>query len=135
MTDFLNLLAKIISNERNKSFRRINQAKRSAVRVFFMFHPLKTLAWLSAVLGVIGMIPIARFLLFYMIGKGNGHLQSLVLGASLLILSAIVLVAGLLADLISQNRKLVERLQATLISSLPPAPLWPTARCSTQVTR
>jgi len=80
------------------------------LRVFFMFHPLKTLAWLSTVLGVIGMIPIARFLLFYMMGKGNGHLQSLVLGASLLILSAIVLVAGLLADLTSQNRKLLERL-------------------------
>ena len=81
------------------------------LRVFFMYHPLKTLPWLSATLAMIGMIPIARFLLFYVLGNGNGHLQSLVLGASLLILSAIVLVAGLLADLISQNRRLIEKLQ------------------------
>ncbi len=83
------------------------------LRVFFMFHPLKTLTWMSAMLAMIGMIPIARFLLFYAIGKGNGHLQSLVLGASLLVLSAIVLVSGLLADLISQNRRLIEKLQQT----------------------
>ena len=80
------------------------------LRVFFMFHPLKTLTWLSAMLAMIGMFPIARFLVFYAIGSGNGHLQSLILGASLLVLSAIVLVAGLLADLISQNRRLIEKL-------------------------
>jgi glycosyltransferase involved in cell wall biosynthesis len=80
------------------------------LRVFFMFHPLKTLTWLSVLLAAIGMIPIFRFLFFFMVGKGNGHLQSLVLGGSLLILSAIVLVSGLLADLISQNRRLIEKL-------------------------
>ena len=79
------------------------------LRVFFMFHPLKTLMWLSLLLAVIGAIPIIRFVFFYLSGNGNGHLQSLVLGAALLVLAAIVLVAGLLADLISQNRRLIEK--------------------------
>ena len=79
------------------------------LRVFFMFHPLKTLMWLSLLLAVIGTIPIVRFVFFYLAGNGNGHLQSLVLGAALLVLAAIVLVAGLLADLISQNRRLIEK--------------------------
>jgi glycosyltransferase involved in cell wall biosynthesis len=79
------------------------------LRVFFMFHPLKTLMWLSLLLAVIGAIPIIRFVFFYLAGNGNGHLQSLVLGAALLVLAAIVLVAGLLADLISQNRRLIEK--------------------------
>jgi hypothetical protein len=74
-----------------------------------MFHPLKTLMWLSLLLAVIGAIPIIRFVFFYLAGNGNGHLQSLVLGAALLVLAAIVLVAGLLADLISQNRRLIEK--------------------------
>ncbi len=76
-----------------------------------MFHPLKTLAWLSGLLAAVGAIPIIRFLVFYLLGKGDGHLQSLVLGASLLVLSAIALVAGLLADLIAQNRRLLEKIQ------------------------
>jgi glycosyltransferase involved in cell wall biosynthesis len=84
------------------------------LRVFFMFHPLKSLLSLSLVLGAIGAIPIARFVVFYAVGKGSGHLQSLVLGASLMVLAAIVLVAGLLADLISQNRRLVEQLAKRL---------------------
>jgi glycosyltransferase involved in cell wall biosynthesis len=79
------------------------------LRVFFMFHPLKTLMWLSLLLAVIGAIPIIRFVFFYLSGNGNGHLQSLVLGAALLVLAAIVLVVGLLADLISQNRRLIEK--------------------------
>ena len=79
------------------------------LRVFFMFHPLKTLMWLSLLLAVIGAIPIIRFVFFYLAGNGNGHLQSLVLGAALLVLAAIALVAGLLADLISQNRRLIEK--------------------------
>lgn len=79
------------------------------LRVFFMFHPLKTLIWLSVVLAVTGSIPIVRFLFFYFSGDGNGHLQSLVLGAALLVLAAISLVAGLLADLVSQNRRLIEK--------------------------
>ena len=74
-----------------------------------MFHPLKTLMWFSLLHAVIGAIPIIRFVFFYLTGNGNGHLQSLVLGAALLVLAAIVLIAGLLADLISQNRRLIEK--------------------------
>lgn len=83
------------------------------LRVFFMFHPLKTLSWLSASLAVIGLVPIIRFVGFYLMGNGEGHLQSLVLGAALLLLSALLLVSGLLADLISQNRRLIERIRVS----------------------
>jgi glycosyltransferase involved in cell wall biosynthesis len=81
------------------------------LRVFFMFHPLKTLSWVSGVLVIIGAVPVLRFVVFYVLGVGTGHLQSLVLGATLLVLSAILLVAGLLADLISHNRRLLERIR------------------------
>lgn len=84
------------------------------LRVFFMYHPLKTLLLMSLLLGAIGVIPIVRFLVFYAAGQGNGHLQSLVLGASLMVLAAIGLVSGLLADLISQNRRLIEQIAKRL---------------------
>lgn len=78
------------------------------LRVFFMFHPLQTLMWVSAFIGMTGTIPIGRFILFYSIGQGQGHLQSLVLGTALVIVAALTLVSGLVADLVSQNRRLLE---------------------------
>jgi hypothetical protein len=46
-------------------------------------------------------LPILRFLYFYALGGGGGHLQSLVLGGVLLMMGFIAYLAGLLADLIS----------------------------------
>ena len=81
----------------------------SMLRVFFMFHPLGVLFWISALLTVTGGLPVLRFLYLYSIGEGTGHVQSLILGGVLVVLAAIVLVAGLLADLISHNRRLLEK--------------------------
>jgi len=52
--------------------------------------------------------PVIRFLYFYFIGDGGGHLQSLVLGGVLLIIGFITFMIGLVADLISFNRQLTE---------------------------
>ncbi len=80
------------------------------LRVFFMFHPLQTMMWLSGILGMIGLLPIARFVLYYSLGQGQGHLQSLILGAALVIASGLALFAGLIADLVAQNRQLMQKM-------------------------
>jgi hypothetical protein len=49
-----------------------------------------------------------RFLYFYIIGQGQGHIQSLILTAVLLIVGFQVFLIGLIADLISFNRKILE---------------------------
>ena len=68
-----------------------------------MYHPLQTMLWVSAVWAAIGFLPITRFMIFYAAGQGQGHLQSLVLGVGCILISAIVFVAGILADLIAIN--------------------------------
>ena len=78
------------------------------LRVAFMFRPLAVLMTISAVLAVIGTIPVLRFLIFWMSGDGDGHIQSLVLGGVFLVLAGITSVAGLLADLMAANRRLLE---------------------------
>lgn len=87
----------------------ISRSALTMLRVFFMFHPLGVLAWISGLLAVVGVLPIVRFLYLYAIGEGAGHVQSLILGSVLVLLAAILLVAGLLADLISHNRRLLEK--------------------------
>ena len=78
------------------------------LRVFFKFHALQVLSLVAGLIACVGCLPIIRFLFLFMLGSGDGHLQSLILGAALLVIAGLVFVAGLLADLIAHNRRLAE---------------------------
>lgn len=78
------------------------------VRMYAMYQPLRVFFFLGAALTLIGALPILRFLVFFFAGTGDGHIQSLLLGSVLVILGAITFMIGLVADLISFNRQLLE---------------------------
>jgi glycosyltransferase involved in cell wall biosynthesis len=78
------------------------------VRMYAMYRPMRFFFYMGAMLFLAGGVPVLRFLYFYSIGQGNGYIQSLILGSSLLTMSFIVFVCGLLADLIARNRQLNE---------------------------
>jgi predicted membrane protein len=78
------------------------------IRMYAMYRPMRFFFILGAALSLVGLMPILRFLYFYAMGDGTGHLQSLLLGGVLLMLGFLLFVTGLLSDLISQNRKLLE---------------------------
>ena len=59
---------------------------------------------------LVGFAISSRFLYFYFNGAGQGHLQSLILAAVLMIVGFQVLLGGLMADVISANRKLTEEI-------------------------
>ena len=64
--------------------------------------------YIGTTLSVLGLIPILRFLVYYFSGDGSGHIQSLILGGVLLMMGFLAYLAGLVADLISFNRQLLE---------------------------
>ncbi|MCB1787756.1 MAG: glycosyltransferase family 2 protein [Chromatiaceae bacterium] len=78
------------------------------VRMYAMYQPLRVFFYLGSLLMLIGLIPILRFVYFYFVGDGGGHIQSLVLGGVFLLMGFIAYLAGLVADLISFNRQLLE---------------------------
>ncbi|MDH5197656.1 MAG: glycosyltransferase family 2 protein, partial [Gemmatimonadota bacterium] len=78
------------------------------VRAYAMYGPLRVFTVLGAALIGLGMIPGFRFLYLFSIGQRVGHVQSLILGAVLLITGFQVLLIGLLADLMAFNRKILE---------------------------
>lgn len=78
------------------------------VRMYAMFKPLKAFFIIGAACMGVGLIPSTRFLFFYLAGKGDGHIQSLIMAAVLFIIGFQCLVLGLVGDLISHNRKLIE---------------------------
>jgi hypothetical protein len=80
------------------------------VRIYAMYEPLKVLSSIGGVVFLAGLAISVRFLYFYFTGTGLGHLQSLILSAVLLIVGFQVVLIGLVADVISGNRKLIEDL-------------------------
>lgn len=77
-------------------------------RAYAMYNPLRVFAAGGAICALVGIVPILRFLWFYIIGQGTGHLQSLVLGGALLTLGLVTAMLGVIADLIGRNRQLTE---------------------------
>ena len=63
---------------------------------------------------LVGILAGLRFFYFYLGGAGDGHVQSVILSALCILLGAMLLIMSLLADLISTNRKLLERIQLRL---------------------
>jgi glycosyltransferase involved in cell wall biosynthesis len=78
------------------------------VRAYSMYRPLRVFTLVGGVLIFLGLLPGSRFLYLYFTGNRVGHVQSLILSAILLIVGFQVLLIGLLADLMSFNRKMLE---------------------------
>jgi glycosyltransferase involved in cell wall biosynthesis len=78
------------------------------VRSYMMYKPYVLFAWITAVFGVLGLIPFVRYGVLWMKDREDGHLQSLLVGALLLILAFMSLMLGVISDLIRTNRILIE---------------------------
>jgi len=89
-------------------FRFVERSGSTALRMYAMYQPLRTFTVIGALIAFIGIIPMVRFLYFYLFVSGEGKIQSLVVGSALLTVGTITFVLGLMADLISHNRQLVE---------------------------
>ena len=80
------------------------------MRAYTMYRPLRVFTILAMLIILGGLALGMRFTYFYIIGRGAGHVQSLILSAVLLIVGFQVLLIGLLADLIGFNRLILEEL-------------------------
>jgi glycosyltransferase involved in cell wall biosynthesis len=80
------------------------------LRSYTMYKPLKIFSVLALIFFILGLIPGIRFIYFVYIGHYQGHIQSLILTAILLIASFLLAVMAVLSDLIASNRKLIEEI-------------------------
>jgi glycosyltransferase involved in cell wall biosynthesis len=78
------------------------------VRAFIMYKPYVIFGWSAAIFAALGLLPFVRYGVLTALGDGGGHLQSLILGAVLLIVSFLSMMLGVVSDLIRTNRILVE---------------------------
>jgi len=81
------------------------------LRIFIIYRPFRFFATLGVALFAAGFLLAARFLYFYLIGEGTGHIQSLILASLLMTLGFQTGLLGVIADLLAINRKLSEDIQ------------------------
>ena len=87
--------------------------RRQVLTIFRIFVTYKAFAFFlvsGSLIFLCGVLIGVRFLYFFFSGSGGGHVQSLLLATLLLATGFFLAVIGLLADLISVNRRLLERL-------------------------
>lgn len=80
------------------------------IRIFMTYQPFRFFSVPGFALFLLGFVLGLRFLYYFLTGDGTGHVQSVILAALLLGTGAFLIVVGLLADLISVNRKLLEQI-------------------------
>jgi glycosyltransferase involved in cell wall biosynthesis len=88
----------------------LTQSTATILRSYTMYRPLRVFFTAGALLFAVGAALVIRFLVYYYQGQGSGHVQSLILAAVLLIVGFQTWLIGLLADLISKNRRLLEEI-------------------------
>ena len=88
----------------------MNRQLLTMLRIFMTYKPFKFFAVQGVVLFSVGLLIGIRFVYYFVTEGSSGHVQSLILAALLMGTGFFLGVVGLLADLISVNRKLLEGL-------------------------
>jgi hypothetical protein len=92
----------------------LSYIKRSAatiVRIYTMYEPLKVFSYIGSAIFLLGFAISVRFLYYFLFTvESEGKVQSLILSAVLMIVGFQVVLIGLVADVISGTRKLLEDL-------------------------
>jgi glycosyltransferase involved in cell wall biosynthesis len=78
-------------------------------RVYTMYEPLRVFLIAALAVAVVGGAIWARFLYYFAIGDGRGHIQSLILGSALLVIAVQLAALGVVADVLAAMRVLLQR--------------------------
>lgn len=81
------------------------------IRAYMMYRPLTFFTVIGIIPFIAGLIIMIRFLIFFIGGSGMGHIQSLILASTLMMLSFTTFMMGFQADLMAANRKIMEDIQ------------------------
>ncbi len=88
----------------------VNRQLLTILRIFMTYKPFRFFAVPGAIAFGVGLLISLRFMYYFLAGNGAGHIQSLILSALLMGTGFFLAIVGLVADLISVNRKLLEGL-------------------------
>jgi glycosyltransferase involved in cell wall biosynthesis len=92
----------------------IRRSLLTILRIFVVYRPFRFFGLIGALVFLTGVLTGLRFVYYYLIGEGGGHVQSLILAALLSGIGAQTVLVAFLADLVSVNRVLLEKIKYML---------------------
>lgn len=81
------------------------------LRAYMMYKPLKFFTFLMIPPAAVGLAFIVRYLVYVAAGTAGGHVQSLILACTLLVMGFVTFTIGLVSDVIAANRRLLQDTQ------------------------
>jgi glycosyltransferase involved in cell wall biosynthesis len=90
------------------TYQHVLKSAGAIIRAYIMYRPYVIFSLLATVFGVLGLLPFARYAVLQLQDDRGSHLQSLLVGAVLLILSFLSGIVGIVSDLLRTNRALIE---------------------------
>jgi glycosyltransferase involved in cell wall biosynthesis len=78
-------------------------------RVYTTYEPLRVFMVGALIAAAIGAAVWIRFLVYFVTGHGRGHVQSVIFGATMLLVAMQFAAIGILADVVAATRVLVQR--------------------------
>jgi glycosyltransferase involved in cell wall biosynthesis len=78
-------------------------------RIYTTYEPLRVFLTAAAIVALAAMVVWGRFLVLFVQGEGQGHVQSVVLGSMLFVVAVQLAALGVIGDLLSSNRVLIQR--------------------------
>ena len=94
----------------NSTAQHVSESAKTIIRTYAMYEALRLFMFAGGLFVLIGVGGIGRFLYYFFSSPGgaSGHIQSLVISGALLVVGFQLMMIGLLSDLVSINRKLIE---------------------------
>jgi glycosyltransferase involved in cell wall biosynthesis len=92
----------------SSTYQHVLKSAGAIVRAYIMYKPYVIFSFFAALLGVLGLIPFVRYAVLKAIGEEGNHLQSLLVGTILLVMSFMSIIVGIIGDLLRTNRALIE---------------------------
>jgi glycosyltransferase involved in cell wall biosynthesis len=89
-------------------FQFVKRSASTMIRVYTTHEPLKVFLSTGVVFLLAAVLLFVRFIVYFLMGEGGGHVQSLIFGAVLFLFAGFFATVGILADLINANRRLIE---------------------------
>ncbi|MEW6740145.1 MAG: glycosyltransferase family 2 protein [Nitrospirota bacterium] len=92
------------------SMQYIMRSAKTILRLFILYEPLRSFLYISAVFFAGGLGLLIRYMILVLLGEaGRGsHIQSVIIGASAVVIGFLIMLIGLLSDIVATNRRLIE---------------------------
>ena len=90
------------------TYQHVLKSAGAIMRAYIMYKPYVIFSALAVLFGTLGLVPFVRYAALQLGDDRGGHLQSLLVGTVLLVMSFLSVIVGIVSDLLRTNRALIE---------------------------